>query len=109
MEYIGSLIDSVIANFDFAFMLVVNIITYYAVKGIDKFNGNNGVTRTHKRIITLVSTFVLILVYTFIANYENTIVLINSAILAPISWNIVIKPILKSLGIDYSKIQNNIE
>lgn len=109
MEYIGSLIDSIISNFDFAFMIVVNIIVFYTIKFIDKFRGGNGITRNHKRIITVISTCMLICIYTFIAKYENTIVLINSAILAPISWNIIIKPVLKSLGIDYSKIQDTIE
>ena len=36
--------------------------------------------------------------------YENTTILINSAILAPVAWSWIFKPILKKIGVDYKKI-----
>ena len=42
------------------------------------------------------------------AGYDNTIMLVNSAILAPVFWSWVVNPILKKLGVGYKDIDNTI-
>jgi hypothetical protein len=36
--------------------------------------------------------------------YEETVILINSSVLAPVAWSWIFKPILKKLGVDYKQI-----
>lgn len=36
--------------------------------------------------------------------YEETVILINSSVLAPVAWSWIFKPILKKIGVDYKKI-----
>lgn len=42
------------------------------------------------------------------SGYDNTIMLVNSAVLAPVFWNWVVSPILKKLGIGYKDVDNTI-
>ena len=46
--------------------------------------------------------------YTVNAGYDNAIMLVNSAILAPVFWSWVVSPILKKLGVGYKDIDNTI-
>ncbi|WP_281526562.1 hypothetical protein [Intestinibacter bartlettii] len=39
---------------------------------------------------------------------DNTIMLVNSAVLAPVFWSWVVSPILKKLGVGYKDIDNTI-
>ena len=40
--------------------------------------------------------------------YDNTIMLVNSAVLAPVFWSWVVSPILKKFGVGYKDIDNTI-
>jgi hypothetical protein len=42
------------------------------------------------------------------SGYDNTIILVNSAILAPVFWSWVVSPILKKFGVGYKDIDNTI-
>ena len=44
MDYVQTILDNIIANFDFAYMIAVNILTYSVIKLIDYFNGDKPVT-----------------------------------------------------------------
>lgn len=103
----GSIIENVISNFqnnfDISFIINVNALTYVIIKTIDEFNGDKKVPTILKRGITIISAIILFAIYKA-NNYDNIIVLINSAIIAPVSWSWILKPIVQLLKIDYKKL-----
>ena len=48
------IINQLISNFDFALMLIINIITYFVIKIIDEANGDKQPTTWQKRIVFLI-------------------------------------------------------
>lgn len=106
-KFIDVIVDGILSNFDFGFMFIVNVLTYIIIKVIDYFNGDNKVPTWQKRCILVISIADMIGIY-IIAGYDNTIMLVNSAILAPVFWSWVVSPILKKLGIGYKDIDNTI-
>ncbi len=107
MEYISQIINQIINNFDFSYMFIVNVLTYIIIKIIDYLNGDTKVHKLVKRICLLISIIFVAIIYKLI-NYNSNIVLINSAILAPVFWSWILKPICIKFGIDYKKIDNTL-
>ena len=89
-------------NFDLSYMLCVNVLTYIIIKLIDDLNGDKKVGTWTKRVITIISCFVIAIGYK-LNGYSETVILINSAIIAPVAWSWIFKPILNKLGVDYKK------
>lgn len=92
----------ILNNFDFGFVICVNIITYAIIKIIES------ITKIKlKRIFKIIVTIGVTLCFDFIfLNYteiQNQI-LLNSSILAPVAWDWVIKPICKLIKIDYKNL-----
>ena len=98
-EIINNIITTIISSFDFAYCISVNVLTYLIIKIIDELNGKKDVSTWSKRIVLLVVILSTGVLYNLIG-YDNKI-LLNSAILAPVSWSWIIKPICKYLKIDY--------
>lgn len=94
------IINQLISNFDFALMLIINIITYFVIKIIDEANGDKQPTTWQKRIVFLIVAIVSGIVYKFTTNIPVNII-INSCIIAPVAWSWLCKPIAKRFGIDY--------
>lgn len=94
------IINQVLNNFDFTYMLIINVLTYIVIKIIDEINKEKIVTETQKRIVLLVSIIIVTLLY-ILFGYSNKLILINSAILSPVFWSWILKPIIKKLNIDY--------
>lgn len=107
MEYISQIINQIINNFDFSYMFIVNVLTYIIIKIIDYLNGDVKVHKLVKRICLLISIIFVAIIYKFVS-YNSNIVLINSAILAPVFWSWILKPICIKFGIDYKKIDNTL-
>lgn len=99
---INDVLSQVINNFDFAYMLIINVLTYMIIKIIDYFNGDKKVNTWLKRVILCVSIIIIATIYV-LTGYENKIILLNSTIIAPVFWSWILKPILKKLGIDYKQ------
>lgn len=106
-RFIDIIVDGILSNFDFGFMFIVNVLTYIIIKVIDYFNGDNKVPTWQKRCVLVISIFTMAMIY-IVSGYDNTIMLVNSAILAPVFWSWVVSPILKKLGIGYKDIDNTI-
>lgn len=104
-KFIDVIVDGILSNFDFGFMFIVNVLTYIIIKVIDYFNGDNKVPTWQKRCVLVINIAAMIGIY-ITAGYDNTIMLVNSAILAPVFWSWVVSPILKKLGIGYKDIDN---
>lgn len=106
-KFIDVIVDGILSNFDFGFMFIVNVLTYIIIKVIDYFNGDNKVPTWQKRCILVISIAAMAGIY-ITAGYDNTIMLVNSAVLAPVFWSWVVSPILKKLGVGYKDIDNTI-
>lgn len=93
------LLSQLISNYNFNFILSINIISYLIIQLLHK------IMFTPKGIKILITILVSIgagILYYFISDM-STEVLVNSAILAPLAWDWVFKPILNKIGIDYKK------
>lgn len=106
-KFIDIIVDGILSNFDFGFMFIVNVLTYIVIKVIDYFNGDNKVPTWQKRCVLVISIFTMTMIY-IASGYDNTIMLVNSAVLAPVFWSWVVSPILKKLGVGYKDIDNTI-
>lgn len=96
------IINQLVANFDFALMLIINIITYGLIKIIDELNGNKVPTTWQKRIVFLVTAIVLGIIYKYCTDVPIHVI-INSCVIAPVAWSWLAKPIAIRFGIDYKK------
>lgn len=101
----SQIINQIINNFDFVYMLVINILTYLIIKTIDILNGEKVISTWTKRIVLIISIIFVFIGYK-INNYPNNIILINSTIAAPVFWSWCLKPILNKLGVGYKQIDN---
>ena len=104
MEYISQIINTTIESFDFGFCVAVNILTYLIIKLIDELNSSRKVATWTKRGIMLIA--VIIISITYYITGSNPKLIINSAILAPVFWSWIGKPICDKLNIGYRKDNN---
>lgn len=100
---IEKIVDLVINNFDFSFMLAINGLTYFIIKIIDDMNGKKKVPAWQKRLVLIVCIAIISAVYIKIG-YRDMKMLLNSAILAPVFWGWIAAPVCDKLGINYKKV-----
>lgn len=105
MDYVDVVIKQIISNFDFAYMFIINVLTYLVIKLIDFLNGDKKVSTLIKRVALIGSIVVVTAIYVA-CNYPNNVILLNSAILAPVFWSWVMKPIFKKLNIGYKDVDD---
>ncbi len=103
MEMIIDFIKDLLSHFDFAYMFVVNLITYMAIKMIDSMNGSKAVPTWEKRAIAVILGVVLGCIACMLG--ADRVVIFYSFFVSLVSWDTVFKPLLKFLGdkIDYKK------
>lgn len=101
MEILNQILDTTLSSFDFGFCAVVNILTYIVIKSIDELNGKKKVSTWAKRVILLSSIIVVGIVY-YLTDTDLKL-LMNSAILAPVFWSWIAKPIVDKLNLGYRK------
>lgn len=102
-QLVGHFVELFSTHFDLSFMLSVNVLTYILIKAIDDINGDKVVGTWTKRLVMIISCFAIAAGYRA-GGYEETVILINSSVLAPVAWSWIFKPILKKLGVDYKQI-----
>ncbi len=102
METITKIIDALISNIDFAYMLAVNVLTFLLIKIIDEVNGQKKVGKWLKRAVAAVAGLVIALPLIFIADAKIPVML-YSFILSFVSWDVIFKKIVKLLKLDYKK------
>lgn len=102
MDIIEKLIDLIIANFDFSYMITINVLTYIIIKGIDYLNKRKNVKTITKRIVLVISIIIVTVSY-ILTDYQDYTVLINSAICAPVFYSWVLRPILIKFNIGYKQ------
>ena len=100
------IISQLINNFDFTLIFLINVITYLIIKIIDDNNGSKVPTVWQKRIVMIIVSIAWGILYYFVGD-TKLIVIINSIIVAPVSWSWLAKPIAKRFGIDYKHLDRN--
>lgn len=106
MEILTETITKVLDNFDFVYCIIVNILTYITIKIVDDMTINPISIWPKRLILILVILFTGVVYYTIDGNAK---VLINSAILAPVFWSWIMKPVCQKLDIDYKQVDDVIE
>lgn len=103
MDIIFDFIKDLASHFDFAYMLVVNVVTYLVIKFIDELNKEKIVPTWGKRSVTAL-VGIMIAVAACVLGADKTVIF-YSFFVSLVSWDIIFKPILKMLGekIDYKK------
>ena len=102
MDIIANTIQTTLESFDFAFCIIVNILTYFVIKLINDKNGHKDISTWNKRMVLLLVILSTGVLYYILGNDTKTI--LNSAILAPVFWSWIIKPICKKFKLDYKDI-----
>ena len=109
MEIVFNIIQTTLESFDFAFCIIVNVLTYIIIRIINdkntKDSGSNEIkdmTTWSKRLVLLLVIIIISLIYWLIGIELRLVV--NSAILAPVFWSWIMKPICKHFKIDYKQI-----
>lgn len=103
MNYLDTIINQILNNFDFAYMLIVNVLCFILIKIHDYLNGDGRKVATwNKRLYLVISIIIIGAVYQQAGEIKTT-VLINSAILAPVFWSWIAAPILHKFGITYKQ------
>ena len=97
MEIISSIIQTTLASFDFAYCISVNVLTYLFITILTK--NNKKMSTWGKRVVLIIDVVVLGIAW-YIATKDIRLVL-NSAILAPVFWSWVMKPVCKYFKLDY--------
>lgn len=101
MDIVQQIVDTTLQSFDFGFCIAVNILTYLIITLIDSCNGDKVVNTWIKRIVMVSSVLAIAIAY-YIMN-EDTKLILNSAILAPVFWSWIGRPICDKLNINYKK------
>lgn len=99
IQELGSFI---LNNFDFGFVISVNIITYAIIKIIESIT-----KKQVKKLFKIIATIIVTIGFDFICIKYTEIdkqILLNSSILAPVAWDWVIKPLCKLIKIDYKNL-----
>lgn len=102
MEIISNAIQTTLDSFNFAYCIIVNVLTYLIIRLINDRNRHKNLTTWSKRLVLLLVILSTGVLYCFLGNDTTTI--LNSAILAPVFWSWVMKPICKHFKVDYKNI-----
>jgi len=102
MEILNAIIQTTLESFDFAYCISVNILTYFVISVINDKRGHKDISTWAKRLILILIILSTGVLYWLAGSETKT--LLNSAILTPVFWSWVLKPICKKFKIDYKNI-----
>ena len=102
MEIIYNTIQTTLNSFDFAYCIIVNILTYLVINIINSRNGNIDMKMWSKRVVLLICIIIIGCIYYFTGSEIKLI--LNSAIVTPVFWSWIMKPICKHFKIDYKQL-----
>ena len=102
MEIINNIIQTTLESFDFAYCIIVNVLTYFIITIITDKQGHKDLSTWAKRLVLFI-----VILFTGVVYYitgSDTRCILNSAILAPVFWSWILKPICKKFRLDYKNI-----
>lgn len=101
MEILNNIIETTLNSFDFTYCIVVNLLTYVIIKLVDEARKCKTNIWIKRAILLFVISSTGVLYYVF---NEDVKLILNSAILAPVFWSWLMKPLCKKFKIDYKDI-----
>lgn len=99
-EITNNIVANIVNNFDIPFCITVNIATYVLIKFFTDIKKGLKLTTWQKRLVFLFIS-IMIGIFYYVQGTDYRIIL-NSIILAPVSWSWIFKPICDKLGVDYT-------
>lgn len=102
MEIITNIINTTLESFDFSYCITVNILTYIIITLIGGKIKKVTTSVWAKRVILLASIVIIGAVY-YAIDIDIKLIL-NSAIITPVFWSWIMKPICKYFKLDYKQI-----
>ena len=102
MEIIYNIIQTTLNSFDFAYCISVNVLTYLIINLINNRKGNTNISTWSKRIVLLICIIIVGCIY-YITGSDIKL-LLNSAIITPVFWSWVMKPICSYFKLDYKQL-----
>ena len=102
MEVLYNTIQTTLNSFDFAYCIIVNVLTYLIINIINSRNGNIDMKKWSKRIVLILCIIVVGSFYYFTGSGVKLV--LNSAIITPVFWSWVMKPICRHFKIDYKQL-----
>lgn len=102
LELITNSIQNTLDSFDFGFCIAVNVLTYIVIKTVDEIRNPKRLSTWSKRVVLLLCLIIISVIYYFAGMDIKH--LTNSAILAPVFWTWIMKPLCKFFNIDYKPI-----
>lgn len=102
MEIITNIINTTLESFDFSYCITVNILTYIIITLIGGKVKKVTTSVWAKRVILLASIVIIGAVY-YAIDIDIKLIL-NSAIVTPVFWSWIMKPICKYFKLDYKQI-----
>lgn len=97
--YFETILSYVNDSFNFAYVISINIVVYVLIMLFENLFKRK-IKKGYKILTTILITIAFGILYHFITDIPNE-QLINSSILAPVSWDWIIKPLLTKFKIDY--------
>ena len=101
MEILNNIIETTLNSFNFTYCIVVNLLTYVIIKLVDEARKRKTNIWIKRAILLFVISSTGVLYYVF---NEDVKLILNSAILAPVFWSWLMKPLCKKFKIDYKDI-----
>lgn len=102
MEIVTNIINTTLESFDFSYCITVNILTYIIITLIGGKIKKVTTSVWAKRGILLASIVIIGVVY-YAIDIDIKLIL-NSAIITPVFWSWIMKPICKYFKLDYKQI-----
>lgn len=103
-EAISTMVNNTINSFDFSFCITANITTYLVIKVIRDYKYKVKISTWNKRGIFVIMSAIIAIIYYLNGSDIKTI--LNSFILAPVSWSWIFKPICDKFNIGYNSKVN---
>lgn len=101
MDIINETIQNLTNSFDFSYCVVVNVLAYILITCFIDIARTN-ISKILKRVLLVFSMIAVGIVYYCVG--VDVKLIVNSAIIAPVSWSWIFKPILNKIGYDYKNI-----
>lgn len=105
MDIINDIIHNLATSFDFSYCVVVNVLTYILITGLINVSGGD-ISKVIKRLLLVISMLLVGIVYCAVE--VDVRIIVNSAIITPVSWSWIFKPILAKFGYDYKDIDKRL-
>lgn len=102
MDILNNIIETTINSFDFSFCISCNVLIYLVIGCVNDARNGSPVKEWTKRLITLIVTAIMGVVYCY--QETDCKIVLNSAIITPVFWSWILKPILKYAGYDYNSL-----